>query len=116
MSNVVDDLLSALFESREDRTNRGEIVRPFGGAEATGDLLVSLEHPEVAFCLVIGERHRRVEEEEEYGIDVVPEPQREIMPWSFLGSSPCRLVPDRRKHLMKSDGIAENHLEFRLHI
>ncbi|MDW8327554.1 MAG: hypothetical protein RMK99_13410 [Anaerolineales bacterium] len=52
-----------LAQRREIAANAAELVSSFRAAKAAGDLALDLEHAQVAFGLIIAERHAEVMQE-----------------------------------------------------
>lgn len=61
----VPKVVALLAAGGEIAANAGKDLSPGQGAEATGDLLLDLDHADILFALVVGERDRGIDEEGE---------------------------------------------------
>ena len=78
----------ALFTTGGEVTaNPGEDPCPLQGAEATRDLLLDLDHADILFPLVVGQRHGRVEQEREPAQVIVCQAIQEVGRFALLGAA-----------------------------
>ena len=81
----------------EVAADAGEVFRALHGAEAAGDFLAHLEHADIAFGLVVGERRAQVVQEGQHGGLVAFEAVQEILRLGLLSAAALALSTAKRK-------------------
>src|SRR6266478_6607498 len=69
---------------------------PAFGAEAPGDLLLHFDHAQIALCLVVVKRDRKIEQEAQHGPLAPREAIQQITRRALFGSPRCALGLFRR--------------------
>lgn len=85
-----------LTQRRKIATNAAKRGKPLLGAKTAGDFLLDLEHAQIAFCLIVAERHGEIDQERQHLPFVLQKPIQQIARRMLFGMSPVHFLDGSR--------------------
>src|SRR5437867_9717631 len=86
------DLQALLAQRREITADAAKDRHPLFGTEAARDLLLNLDHAQIALGEVVIERHGKIVQEAEYGPFALRESIQQVACRALFGSASCSLL------------------------
>ncbi len=92
MCNGLQDVAALLSRGRKVAAYAGELLRALKRTETARDFEAKLDHADVLFRQIIGERNLVVMKKREHGVFMLAKPGKEIVGRGLFGSAACLVL------------------------